>query len=133
MWNMSKMGFEELYEKLPSPKLGFDDVWRLTGGNPDMLARLYQAKWDSDVVVRDVVDFKKLDVFVSSLTSDERRYLFEAIEDPGHPLGEGEDTVAEQAGRDELSRRRRAGEGARALDRRAPSAEGLGARESGSE
>jgi len=82
MWNMSRRGLEELYEKLPSPKLGFDDVWRLTGGNPDMLAKLYQAKWDSDVVVRDVVDFKKLDVFVSSLTSDERRYLFEAVEDP---------------------------------------------------
>jgi len=39
-----------------------------------MLAKLYQARWDSDVVVRDIVDFKKLDVFVSSLTSDERRY-----------------------------------------------------------
>ena len=82
MWNMSRRGLEELYEKLPSPKLGFDDVWRLTGGNPDMLAKLYQAKWDSDVVVRDIVNFKKLDVFVSSLTSDERRYLFEAVEDP---------------------------------------------------
>jgi len=82
MWNMSERGLEELYEKLPSPKPDFEEVWRLTGGNPGMLAKLYQAEWDLNVVVRDLVDSKKLDVFASSLTSNERDYLLEAIEDP---------------------------------------------------
>jgi hypothetical protein len=44
MWNMSRKGFEELYEKVPGPKPDFEEVWRLTGGNPEMLAKLYQAK-----------------------------------------------------------------------------------------
>jgi len=82
MWNMSKKGFEELYEKLPSPRMDFEDVWRLTGGNPEVLARLYKAEWSADAVVRDLVSFKKLDVFVSSLASDEREYLLEATKDP---------------------------------------------------
>ena len=82
MWNMNRRGFEGLYEGLPSPKLDFEEVWRLTGGNPGMLAKLYQAEWDFNVVVRDLVDSKKLDIFASSLTSNERRYLLEAVEDP---------------------------------------------------
>ena len=82
MWNMSKRGFEELYERLSSPKPLVEEVWRLTGGNPGMLAKLYQAEWDFNVVVRDLVDSKKLDVFARSLTNDEKKYLLEAIEDP---------------------------------------------------
>jgi methylmalonyl-CoA mutase cobalamin-binding subunit len=82
MWNMSGRGFEELYEKIPGPKPGFEEVWRLSGGNPGMLAKLYQAKWDFNAVVRDLVDSKKLDVFACSLANDEKEYLLEAIEDP---------------------------------------------------
>jgi hypothetical protein len=51
MWNMPRRGFEELYEKLPGPKPGFEEAWRLTGGNPEMLARLYEAKWNVDAIV----------------------------------------------------------------------------------
>jgi hypothetical protein len=82
MWNMPKKGFEELYEKLPRSKPSVEEVRRLTGGNPGMLAKLYQAKWDVETVVRDLVDFRKLDVFTHSLTSDGKIWLLEAVEDP---------------------------------------------------
>ncbi len=81
-WNMSRRGFEGLYEKIPGPKPDFEEVWRLTGGNPEMLARLYKAKWDAGAVVEDLKGSKRLDAFTSSLTSDEKKYLLEAIEDP---------------------------------------------------
>jgi len=60
MWNMNRKGFEELYEKLPSPKPDFENAWRLTGGNPEMLARLYRANWDVEVVVKRLIRAKKL-------------------------------------------------------------------------
>jgi hypothetical protein len=60
MWNMSKKGLEELYEKLPSPKPDFEEAWKLTGGNPEMLARLYEAKWRMDVVVAELIRVKEL-------------------------------------------------------------------------
>jgi energy-coupling factor transporter ATP-binding protein EcfA2 len=60
MWNMPRGGFEELYEKLPSPKPGFEEAWRLTGGNPEMLARLYEAKWDVDAIVAWLIKMKEL-------------------------------------------------------------------------
>jgi len=82
MWNMSRRGFEELYERIPGPKPGFDEVWRLTGGNPDMLRRLYLSKWSAGAVVKNLIKLKKLDAFVSSLSSDERKWLCEAVGDP---------------------------------------------------
>jgi hypothetical protein len=82
MWNMSRRGFEELYEELPSPKPPADEAWRLTGGNPAMLARLYQAGWDAHAAVKDLAGFKKLNTFTPSLSADERRWLLEAVEDP---------------------------------------------------
>jgi len=48
MWNMPKEGFEELYNLLPDPKPPFEEVWRITGGNPRMLEKLYRAGWDVD-------------------------------------------------------------------------------------
>jgi hypothetical protein len=82
MWNMGRRGFEGLYEKLPGPKPPVDEAWRLTGGNPAMLARLYRSNWDADAAVRDLIDSKRLDAFTSSLASGERGYLLEAVEDP---------------------------------------------------
>jgi len=41
MWNMPREGFRQLYEKLPGPKPPFEEAWRLAGGNPGMLSRLY--------------------------------------------------------------------------------------------
>jgi len=77
MWNMSRKGLEELYEKLPSPKPDFENAWRLTGGNPEMLARLYQANWDVEVVVKRLIRAKKLKDLVKW-----RQRLKEIIEDP---------------------------------------------------
>jgi len=82
MWNMSRRGFEELYEKLPGPKPRLEDVWAVVGGNPRILAQLYESGWREDFVLAQLVDSKRLDAFTSSLGDDEKRYLLEAIEDP---------------------------------------------------
>ncbi len=60
MWNMSRRGFEELYERIPGPKPRLEDAWGLTGGNPEMLARLYEAEWKADAVVADLIRAKEL-------------------------------------------------------------------------
>jgi energy-coupling factor transporter ATP-binding protein EcfA2 len=82
MWNMSRRGFEELYERLPGPRPPLEEAWRLTGGNPEVLARLYQARWDVDAVVRSLAASKRLDAFVLSLSDEGRGRLLEAVEDP---------------------------------------------------
>jgi len=82
MWNMSREGFEKLYDEVPSPKPSFEDVWRFTGGNPRMLSMLYQAKWNVDKVIKGIIDRKKLKTFIASLSSDESRWVLEAVEDP---------------------------------------------------
>ena len=78
MWNMSERGLEELYEKLPSPKPGFEEAWRLSGGNPEMLARLYEAEWDASIVVKDLVRAKRL----KDLVKKWGECLREVVEDP---------------------------------------------------
>jgi len=78
MWNMPRGGFEELYEKLPSPKPSFEEAWRLTGGNPEMLAKLYQANWDVDAIVAKLIEVKKL----RDLAKKWMDYLKEVVEDP---------------------------------------------------
>jgi len=35
-------------------------VWRLTGGNPRMLSKLYLANWDKDAVVAQLIKEKRL-------------------------------------------------------------------------
>jgi hypothetical protein len=82
MWNMSGKGFGELYGRIPGSKPLFEDVLRLTGGNPRILAQLYQSDWNTDAVVKSLIDSKKLDAFISSLSSDERIWLSEAVNDP---------------------------------------------------
>ena len=82
MWNMAKEGFRELYDKMPGPKPPFEEAWRLTGGNPDALARLYEAGWSVEEVVDGLVRQKKLSAFVSELSTEERKWLLEAVEDP---------------------------------------------------
>jgi hypothetical protein len=81
MWNMSRKGFEELYEKIPEPKPSFDDVWRLTGGNPDALSKLYQAEWDVNKVVTGLIKSKQL---VPGFVARWRKWLELAVEDPDH-------------------------------------------------
>jgi hypothetical protein len=79
MWNMGRKGFEELYEKIPGSKPPYDEVWRLTGGNPDALRRLYQAGWSVEGVVSDIIEDKEI---TSSFVEMWRKTLEAAVEDP---------------------------------------------------
>ncbi|MEM4754549.1 ATP-binding protein [Pyrobaculum sp.] len=77
MWNMPREGFKQLYELLPGEEPPFEEAWRLTGGNPSVLAKLYEEDWDVSKVVEEVVvkgDFNFLQTW--------RSWLEEAVEDP---------------------------------------------------
>ena len=82
MWNMSKEGFEQLYRQIPEPKPSFEEVWRLTGGNPGMLAKLYQMKWSVDEAIKSIIASKRLVAFIHTLSAEERKWLLEAVENP---------------------------------------------------
>jgi predicted AAA+ superfamily ATPase len=82
MWNMSRSGFEELYEKIPGQKPPFENIWKITGGNPRMLAQLYEFKWNVELVTKNLAESKKLNTFISFLSNDEKKWLSEAIIDP---------------------------------------------------
>ena len=82
MWNMARNGFMQLYEKIPGPKPPFEEVWRWTGGNPNMLVELYKAGWDVDEVVKRLIISKRLTSFVRSLGREVRELLWRAVEDP---------------------------------------------------
>jgi len=60
MWNMSRDGFEELYRLLPEPKPPFEEVWRLTGGNPRYLNRLFEFGWSAEAVLNRIIREKTL-------------------------------------------------------------------------
>ena len=79
MWNMSRKGFEELYEKIPSPKPEFEDIWKLTGGNPDALSKLYQLEWNVNRVITELINSKDI---TSSLIEKWKDWLEEAVKDP---------------------------------------------------
>ena len=79
MWNISRKGFEELYEKIPSPKPEFEDIWKLTGGNPDVLSKLYQAEWNVNRVITELINSKE---FTSSFIEKWKDWLDEAVKDP---------------------------------------------------
>jgi hypothetical protein len=79
MWNMPREGFQQLYERIPGPKPPFEEVWRLTGGNPEMLVRLYKAGWNAEEVVLRLMQNKQLS---AEFVSRWRRWLEAAVEDP---------------------------------------------------
>ncbi len=60
IWNMPKEGFRQLYDQLPGNKPSFDEIWRLTGGNPRMLERLYMRNWDVNEVINSLIKEKGL-------------------------------------------------------------------------
>jgi len=82
MWNMARNGSMHLYEKIPGPKPPFEETWRQTGGNPNMLVELYKADWDVDEVVKRLIISKGLSSFVRSLGREVRELLWRAVEDP---------------------------------------------------
>jgi len=79
MWNMDRKGFEELYERIPNPKPCFDDVWRLTGGNPRVFSLLYRYGWDIDLIISRLAIDKNL---TPNFVSRWRKWLELVVEDP---------------------------------------------------
>ena len=79
MWNMPREGFQQLYEKLPGPKPSFEEAWRLAGGNPGMLSRLYLTSWNSGAVVTRLIREKGL---MPDFVARWRGWLEKAVEDP---------------------------------------------------
>ena len=82
MWNMSKEGFRELYDKIPGDKPPFEDVWRITGGNPGLLAELYKRNWDVDKLISELIRRKNIKTIVEVLTEEEKKLLARAINYP---------------------------------------------------
>jgi len=79
MWNMSRGAFEELYDRIPGPKPDFNAIWTWTGGNPDMLAKLYQAGWNVERVIVDLANMKGV---TAGFVGRWRAFLDKAIENP---------------------------------------------------
>jgi dephospho-CoA kinase len=79
MWNMSKEGFEELYEKIPNPKPPYEEIWRLTSGNPYVLRSLYINKWSTNILTNIIVEEKRL---TPEFISKWRKWLELTVEDP---------------------------------------------------
>jgi energy-coupling factor transporter ATP-binding protein EcfA2 len=93
MWNMGREGFEELYEQVPSPKPDVEEAWKLTGGNPRVLAQLYEAKWDVEAVVAQLAKAKGI---TAGFVEKWGRLLGEAVEDPDALWSaEGEELASE--------------------------------------
>jgi len=78
---MNRGDFEKLYDSIPKPKPGFDEVWRLTGGNPGALSSLYRARWNVDLVVGSLVE-RRVYRLISSLKMEELEGLRRALDDP---------------------------------------------------
>jgi energy-coupling factor transporter ATP-binding protein EcfA2 len=82
MWNMPREGFRQLYDKIPGPRPPFEEVWRWTGGNPSVLAALYENRWRWDDAVRAFIEQREVAYIIRSLTPTERAWLEEAVGDP---------------------------------------------------
>jgi len=79
MWNMAREGFRQLYDQILGNKPPFEETFRLTGGNPSMLARLYRESWDTNLVVKRLIEEKKI---TPEFVAKWRNYLKNAIDDP---------------------------------------------------
>ncbi len=85
VWNLPRKGLNALYDKLPSSsKPPFEVVWGWTGGNPEYLARLFEAGWRVDSIVGDLARGRKLDLFAGRLSREEIDVLRLMVEDPDH-------------------------------------------------
>ncbi len=82
IWNMAREGFRQLYDQLPGNKPPFEEVWRLTGGNPRILERLYMRNWGTNEVINSLIKEK------GGLSPDFVRrwasHLREAVNDPDY-------------------------------------------------
>ena len=81
MWNMSKNDFRQLYDQIPGEKPSFENVWRITGGNPWVFRELYMTKWNINSVIIEMTRSKDLTPY---FVDRWRSHLEKAIEDPDH-------------------------------------------------
>lgn len=86
IWNMSREGFQQLYTQIPGDKPLFEYVWRQIGGNPRILAMLYENRWDAEKVIEDLIKSKELD---KEFIVKWGRHLEEAVEDPDYLWDKG--------------------------------------------
>jgi len=89
LWNMSRGGFKQLYSQLPGEKPALEEVWKLTGGNPRALAKLYEAGWSPEATIYDIIEGKRLYKLILQLERSELSTLEEALEDPDTLLAGG--------------------------------------------
>ena len=82
MWNMSREDYKELYEQIPGPKPPFNNIWKWTGGNPWLLAMLYEYDWNPRRVVDQLIEFRRLISWTTLMSREEKEILFKAVEDP---------------------------------------------------
>jgi len=82
MWNMSRDGFRELYEQIPGEKPQFEEIWRLTGGNPRVLRDLYLYNWSIEKAIEKIISGRGLKKIIEDLTEAQRKILVESLEDP---------------------------------------------------
>ncbi len=80
MWNMNREGFKQLYDALPGGKPPFDDVWRLSGGNPRVLERLYRSGWSVDAAIEEIIRERRIKALAKMWGGD----LGEVVEDPDY-------------------------------------------------
>ena len=79
MWNMPREGFRQLFDQVPGEKPPFEEVWKITGGNPKLLGELYEAGWDVNRVVGRLIKGRGL---VPGFIEKWRPWLKKAVEDP---------------------------------------------------
>jgi len=103
MWNMPREGLHKLYELLPGHKPPFEEVWKWTGGNPWILASLYETGWDTEKITKKLAAERRLTAFIESLNDTERETLKEALENPDIILKRIRDTQRLERGLIELN------------------------------
>jgi len=112
---------------MPRPKLKFEEAWKWAGGNPEMLARLHQTGWKIEEAAETLVEKRKLRLFASSLSDEEKTRLLETVEDPDTLFARAASADG-QACPPEPHRRQHRREGKLVLDRRAAARKRFGAR-----
>ena len=82
LWNIDKEGFHELYNQIPGDKPDFNHIWKWTGGNPGILARLYESKWNVESIVDELIRTRNITKLIKTLNNTERKLLEETINNP---------------------------------------------------